>query len=57
VLLAGTNNVGKEPGDEAKMADGQSIRFLDVNARLADAEGRIRPHGVGRGLAEPARQL
>jgi len=90
VVLAGTNNVGKEPGDEAevadvtrglraivdacrkkaaaativlvaifprndnpavmptidrinanlaKMADGQSIRFLDVNARLADAKG------------------
>jgi lysophospholipase L1-like esterase len=92
VLLAGTNNVGKEPGDEAKvadvtrglkaivdacrkkapaatiiltaifprndspavmptiarinailaeMADGRSIRFLDVNARLADAKGTL----------------
>ena len=90
VILAGTNNVGKEPGDEAKvadvtrgltaivaacrkkapaativltaifprndnpavmptidrinanlakMADGKSIRFLDVNAKLADAKG------------------
>jgi len=90
VILAGTNNVGKEPGDEskvaevtrglaaivglcrkkapgativltaifprndnpavvptinrinanlAKMADGKSIRFLDVNAKLADAQG------------------
>jgi lysophospholipase L1-like esterase len=92
VLLAGTNNVGKEPGDGAevadvtrglqaivdacrkkapaativltavfprndnpavvptiarinanlaKMADGTSIRFLDVNAKLADAEGTL----------------
>jgi lysophospholipase L1-like esterase len=92
VLLAGTNNIGKEPGDEAKvedvtrglkaivdlcrkkapaativltaifprndnpaamptinrinanleqMADGKSIRFLDVNARLADANGTL----------------
>ncbi len=92
VLLAGTNNVGQEPGDEAKvedvtrglqaivdacrkkapaativlvaifprndnpavmptlarinanlakMADGKSIRFLDVNARLADATGTL----------------
>jgi len=92
VLLAGTNNVGQEPGDEArvadvtrglraivdacrkkapaativlvalfprndnpavmptiarinanlaKMADGESIRFLDVNARLADANGTL----------------
>jgi lysophospholipase L1-like esterase len=92
VLLAGTNNIGKEPGDEekvadvtrglkaivdvcrkkapgativltaifprndnpavmptiarinanlAQMADGKSIRFLDVNARLADAEGTL----------------
>jgi lysophospholipase L1-like esterase len=90
VILAGTNNVGKEPGDDAKvadvtrglkaivdscrkkapaativltaifprndnpavmptidrinanlaqLADGRSIRFLDVNARLADVEG------------------
>ena len=90
VLLAGTNNVGEEPGDEAKvgdvtrglkaivdscrkkapaatillvaifprndnpavmptidrinadlakMADGQSIRFLDVNPELADGKG------------------
>jgi len=90
VLLAGTNNVGKEPGDDAriadvtrgvkaivdscrrkapastivltaifprndnpavvptierinanlaKMADGKSVRFLDVNLRLADAHG------------------
>jgi lysophospholipase L1-like esterase len=90
VLLAGTNNVGKEPGDDsrvsdvtrglqaivaacrekapaativlvaifprndnpavmptiarinanlAKMADGRSIRFLDINAELADARG------------------
>jgi lysophospholipase L1-like esterase len=92
VLLAGTNNVGKEPGGEAKvadvtrgvraivdacrkkapaativltaifprnddpaamptiarinadlakMADGKSVRFLDVNARLADANGTL----------------
>jgi len=92
VLLAGTNNVGKEPGDEAKvrdvtrgiqaivdacrtkapaativlvaifprndnpavmptiarinanlakMADGKSIRFLDVNPNLADANGTL----------------
>jgi lysophospholipase L1-like esterase len=92
VLLAGTNNVGKEPGDEAKvkdvtrgvqaivdacrkkapaativlvaifprndnpavmptiarinanlakMADGKSIRFLDVNPSLADANGTL----------------
>ena len=93
VLLAGTNNVGKEPGDEAKvdrrhpgppgdrrcragrrrprrrsssmaifprndnpavmptiarinanlakMADGKSVRFLDVNSRLADANGTL----------------
>jgi lysophospholipase L1-like esterase len=92
VILAGTNNVGKEPGDDAKvadvtrgiaaivdtcrrkapaatlvltalfprndnpavvptisrinanlarMADGRSIRFLDVNARLADASGTL----------------
>jgi lysophospholipase L1-like esterase len=90
VLLAGTNNVGKEPGDDARvadvsrgvkaivaacrekapaativlvaifprndnpavmptiarinaslatLADGQNVRFLDVNARLADADG------------------
>jgi (4-O-methyl)-D-glucuronate---lignin esterase len=90
VLLAGTNNVGKEPGDDARvadvtrgvkaivdacrkkapaativltaifprndnpavmptiarinaslasLADGKSVRFLDVNARLADARG------------------
>jgi lysophospholipase L1-like esterase len=90
VILAGTNNLGKEPGDEAKvadvtrglsavvgacrkkapaatiiltalfprndipavmptiarinanlatMADGKSIRFLDVNPKLADARG------------------
>ena len=90
VILAGTNNVGREPGDEsnttdvihglsailatcrkkapaativltaifprsdnpkatpticrinanlAKMADGRSIRFLDVNPKLADAKG------------------
>jgi lysophospholipase L1-like esterase len=92
VLLAGTNNVGREPGDEArvadvsrglqaivetcrkkapaativlvaifprndnpavmptiarinanlaKMADGHYIRFLDVNAKLADAQGTL----------------
>ena len=92
VLLAGTNNVGKEPGDDAKvrdvtrgvkaivdacrkqapaativlvaifprndnpavmptlarinanlagMADGKSIRFLDVNLSLADANGTL----------------
>jgi lysophospholipase L1-like esterase len=92
VLLAGTNNVGKEPGDEAKvrdvtrgiqaivdacrtkapaativlvaifprndnpavmptiarinanlakMADGRSIRLLDVNAKLAAAKGTL----------------
>jgi lysophospholipase L1-like esterase len=92
VLLAGTNNVGTEPGDEAKvadmswglraivdacrkkapaativltaifprndnpavmptiarinanlakMADGKATRFLDVNARLADAKGTL----------------
>jgi (4-O-methyl)-D-glucuronate---lignin esterase len=92
VLLAGTNNVGKEPGDEAKvadvtrglkaivdscrkkapaativlvaifprsdnpavmptidrinaslakMADGQSIRFLDLSPKLADGKGAL----------------
>jgi lysophospholipase L1-like esterase len=92
VILAGTNNVGREPGDEskvadvtrglsavvdtcrkkapaatiiltaifprndnpavmptiarinanlAKVADGKSIRFLDVNAKLADANGTL----------------
>jgi (4-O-methyl)-D-glucuronate---lignin esterase len=92
VLLAGTNNIGKEPGDDAKvkdvtrglqaivdvcrrkapaativltaifprndnpavmptidrinanlakMADGKSVRFLDVNVRLADASGTL----------------
>jgi lysophospholipase L1-like esterase len=92
VILAGTNNVGKEAGDDAKaadvsrglskivemcrkkapaativltaifprndhpaavptiarinanlakMADGKSVRFLDVNASLADAEGTL----------------
>ncbi len=92
VVLAGTNNVGKEPGDDAKvaevsrgiaaivdtcrrkapaativltalfprndnpavvptinrinanlakLADGMSVRFLDVNARLADATGTL----------------
>ncbi len=92
VILAGTNNVGKEPGDEArvadvtrgleaivdacrrkapaativltaifprndnpavvptiarinanlaKLADGRSIRFLDVNPRLADGQGTL----------------
>jgi lysophospholipase L1-like esterase len=92
VILAGTNNVGREPGDDttvdevargvkaiveacrrkapaativltaifprndnpavvptivrvnselAKLADGKSIRFLDVNARLADASGTL----------------
>jgi lysophospholipase L1-like esterase len=92
VLQAGTNNVGREPGDEARvadvtqgvkaivdlcrkkapaativltaifprndnpavnptiarinanlqeMADGKTIRFLDVNSRLADAEGNL----------------
>jgi lysophospholipase L1-like esterase len=105
VLLAGTNNVGREPGDEAKvkdvtrgvqaildacrkkapaativlvavfprndnpavmptiarinanlatMADGKTIRFLDVNARLADGEGRLfdgmMPDGLHPGL-------
>jgi lysophospholipase L1-like esterase len=92
VLLAGTNNVGREPGDDAKvadvtrgvkaildvfrqkvpaakivlvaifprndnpavmptidrinanlaqLADGQTVRFLDINARLADANGKL----------------
>jgi lysophospholipase L1-like esterase len=92
VILAGTNNVGREPGDDAtvadvtrgvaaivetcrrkapaatvvltaifprndgpaasptiarinsnlaKLADGKSIRFLDVNAKLADARGKL----------------
>jgi enterochelin esterase-like enzyme/lysophospholipase L1-like esterase len=92
VLLAGTNNIGKEPGDDAKvadvtrglqaivdtcrkkapeativltaifprndsragmpaiarinahlarMADGESVRFLDVNAKLAGADGTL----------------
>jgi lysophospholipase L1-like esterase len=92
VLLAGTNNVGKEPGDEAKvkditrglsaivltlrekapeativvtaifprsdspavmptivrvnlnlakLADGKSVRFLDINQSLADAKGKL----------------
>jgi lysophospholipase L1-like esterase len=91
VLLAGTNNVGKEPGDEAKiadltrgltalvalcrekapaatiilmgilprndgpvmptinrinanlakLADGKTVRYLNINDRLADAQGRL----------------
>ncbi len=92
VLLAGTNNIGREPGDESKvadvvrglkaivarcrekapeavivltalfprndnpavmptiaainahlatMADERSVRFLDVNSKLADAEGNL----------------
>ncbi len=92
VILAGTNNVGKEPGDDArvadvtrglsaivdscrrkapaatvvltaifprndnpavtptiarinanlaKLADGKTVRFLDVNPKLADAEGTL----------------
>jgi lysophospholipase L1-like esterase len=105
VLLAGTNNVGKDPADDAKvtdvtrgvqaildacrkkapaativlmaifprndnpavmptigrinanlarMADGKTIRFLDVNARLADGQGRLfdgmMPDGLHPGL-------
>ena len=101
VLLAGTNNVGREPGDEAKvadvtrglqaivetcrkkapaativlvgifprndnpavmpaiarinanlakMADGKAVRFLDVNARLADARGVLFEGMMGDGL-------
>lgn len=91
VLLAGTNNIGKEPGDDAKvaditrgvtalvdlcrrkapaatiilmgilprndgpvmptidrinanlakLADGRSVRYLNINDRLADANGRL----------------
>jgi lysophospholipase L1-like esterase len=91
VLLAGTNNVGKEPGDDAKvadvtrgvaalvnlcrakapgaviilmgifprndgpvgptidrinanlarLADGRTVRYLNINDRLADAQGRL----------------
>jgi len=92
VLLAGTNNVGREPGDDAKvadvargvkavvescrkrapaativltaifprndnaavvptidainaklakLADGKSVRWLDINAKLADANGKL----------------
>ncbi len=91
VLLAGTNNVGKEPGDDAKvadvtrgvtalvnlcrekapgatiilmgilprndgpvvpiidrinanlakLADGKTVRYLNINDRLADAQGRL----------------
>lgn len=101
VLLAGTNNVGREPGDDAKvedvarglraivdvcrtkapaativltaifprnddlavmptiarinaklaaMADGKAVRFLDVNAKLADASGRLVDGVMGDGL-------
>jgi lysophospholipase L1-like esterase len=101
VLLAGTNNVGKEPGDDAKvedvtrglraivdtcrtkapaativltaifprddnpavmptidrinanlakMADGKTLRFLDVNAKLADASGKLLDGVMGDGL-------
>ncbi len=101
VLLAGTNNVGKEPGDDAriadvtrglqaivdacrkkapgatlvltaifprndnaavmptidrinanlaKMADGKSIRFLDVNSGLADAKGVLHEGVMTDGL-------
>ena len=101
VLLAGTNNVGKESGDEAKVddvtrglqaivdacrekapaativlvaifprsdnpavmptiarinahlakiADGKAVRFLDVNARLADARGVLFEGMMGDGL-------
>ena len=105
VILAGTNNVGKEPGDEskvadvtrglsaivaacrkkapaativltaifprndnpavmptidrinanlAKMADGKSIRFLDVNPRLADAKRHpVRGDDGRRAAPEP----
>jgi lysophospholipase L1-like esterase len=101
VLLAGTNNVGKEPGDEAKvrdvtrgieailgecrrraprativltaifprndnpavmptidrinanlrqLADGRTVRFLNVNDKLADAGGRLFDGMMGDGL-------
>jgi lysophospholipase L1-like esterase len=101
VILAGTNNVGKEPGDEAKaadvargvsaiidacrkkapaativltavfprndnpavmptidrinarlakMADGKSVRFLDVNSKLADSKGVLFEGMMGDGL-------
>jgi lysophospholipase L1-like esterase len=101
VLLAGTNNVGKEPGDDAKvadvtrgvkaivdacrkraprativltaifprndnpavmptidrinarlagLADGRTVRFLDVNPRLADAHGVLFEGMMGDGL-------
>jgi lysophospholipase L1-like esterase len=78
VLLAGTNNIGKEPGDDAKvaditrgitalvslcrekapgaiimptidrinanlakLADGKTVRYLNINDRLADASGKL----------------
>ena len=101
VILAGTNNVGTEPGGRAKvaeisrgilaivqacrlrapaatiiltaifprndamdvlpeirvinenlarLADGRAVRFLDVNAGLADAEGRLLPGMMHDGL-------
>ena len=105
MILAGTNNVGKEPGDEAKvadvtrglkaivdacrkkapeativltaifprndnpavmptiarinanlakLADGKAVRFLDVNSKLADAQGTLfEGMMVGRAAPEP----
>jgi lysophospholipase L1-like esterase len=101
VVLAGTNNVGSEPGDDAKvedvtrglraivdtcrkkapaatvvltaifprndnpavmptiarinanlakMADGKAVRFVDVNAKLADANGKLFDGVMGDGL-------
>jgi lysophospholipase L1-like esterase len=101
VILAGTNNVGTEPGDEAKvadiaegieailtvcqdkapnavivltaifprndhpavmptihqineriakLADGKRVRFLNVNSKLADAEGKLFEGMMGDGL-------
>jgi lysophospholipase L1-like esterase len=101
VILAGTNNVGKEPGDDAKvadvtrglqaivetcrrkapeatilltaifprndnpavvptiarinanlarLADGKTVRFLDVNSKLADAQGILFEGMTGDGL-------
>ena len=106
VLLAGTNNVGREPGDDAKIADvtrglrtivetcrkkasaativltaifprsdnpaamptiarinaelakiadGKAVRFLDVNARLADPTGKLFEGHDGRRAASDAR--
>jgi lysophospholipase L1-like esterase len=38
----------------ARMADGHSVRYLDINDRLADAEGRLLPGMMDRDQLHPA---